>query len=195
MPTGFLSDAEIGRLESFPEGIEGAGLARYFGLDGDDLTFVRRQHSGARQLGIAVQLCSLRLLDHSTPSPAPPRRWWALLYGLSMLARYYPGEWTSALRLDESPEAVPLGAALDEALLAIRIHAFRARASPHRRSPRAEHDWSESRPWRSVGRSGCSVRSGSGRSPVRRLLEGLVLISRQRFSNINCLVFPTSAAA
>jgi hypothetical protein len=49
----------------------------------------------------------------------PLMTWWALLYGLSMLARYYPAEWTSALRLDESPEAVPLGAALDEALLAV----------------------------------------------------------------------------
>ena len=45
--------------------------------------------------------------------------WWALLYGLSMLARYHPAEWTNALRLDDSPEAVPLRAALDEALVAV----------------------------------------------------------------------------
>ncbi len=45
--------------------------------------------------------------------------WWALLYGLSMLARYHPAEWTAALRLDDSPEAVPLQAVLDEALGAV----------------------------------------------------------------------------
>jgi hypothetical protein len=42
--------------------------------------------------------------------------WWALLCRLSMLARYHPAEWTTTLRLDDSPEAVPLQAALDEAL-------------------------------------------------------------------------------
>ncbi len=49
----------------------------------------------------------------------PLMTWWALLYGLSMLARYHPAEWTAALRLDDSPEAVPLQAALDEALSAV----------------------------------------------------------------------------
>jgi hypothetical protein len=46
----------------------------------------------------------------------PLMTWWTLLYGLSMLARYHPGEWTSALRVDDSPETVPLEAALDVAL-------------------------------------------------------------------------------
>jgi hypothetical protein len=59
MPTRFLSDAEIARLESFPESIDDRDLARYFQLDGEDLGFVRRQHSAAGQLGIALQLCSL----------------------------------------------------------------------------------------------------------------------------------------
>jgi hypothetical protein len=49
----------------------------------------------------------------------PLLTWWALLYGLSMLARYHPAEWTAALRLDDSAEAVPLQAALDEALVAV----------------------------------------------------------------------------
>ena len=62
MPTRFLSDAEIERLESFPEAIDERDLARYFRLDADDLAFVRRQHSPAGQLGIALQLCSLRWL-------------------------------------------------------------------------------------------------------------------------------------
>src|SRR4051812_29423071 len=60
MPTRFLSDAEVARLESFPEAIEAQDLARYFTLDANDLTFVRRQHSPAGQLGVGLQLCSLR---------------------------------------------------------------------------------------------------------------------------------------
>ncbi len=62
MATRFLSEAEIARLESFPETIDERDLARYFALDVDDLLFVRRQHSAAGQLGVALQLCSLRWL-------------------------------------------------------------------------------------------------------------------------------------
>ena len=62
MPTRFLSDAEITRLDGWPEAIEHQALGRYFGLDGEDLVFVRRQHNAAGQLGIALQLCALRWL-------------------------------------------------------------------------------------------------------------------------------------
>jgi len=75
MPTRFLSDAEIERLESFPEAVDERSLARYCALDADDLRFVRRQHSPAGQLGIALQLCSLRWLgfvlrQRRAPPPA-----------------------------------------------------------------------------------------------------------------------------
>jgi hypothetical protein len=36
--------------------------------------------------------------------------WWALLFGLSMLARYEPDGWTAALDYDSSPLAAPLAA-------------------------------------------------------------------------------------
>lgn len=62
MPSSFLSDAEIERLNGFPDAIDAADLARHFQLDGDDLSFVRRQHGAAGQLGIALQLCTLRWL-------------------------------------------------------------------------------------------------------------------------------------
>jgi len=35
MPTRFLSDAEIERLESFPDAIGARDLARYFVVDGE----------------------------------------------------------------------------------------------------------------------------------------------------------------
>ena len=46
----------------------------------------------------------------------PLLAWWALLFALSMLARYEPASWVSHLDVDVSPNAVPLEAALDEAL-------------------------------------------------------------------------------
>jgi hypothetical protein len=45
--------------------------------------------------------------------------WWALLFGLSMLARYEPDGWTAALDYDNSPLAVPLTALLDTAAQAV----------------------------------------------------------------------------
>lgn len=63
MPPGrFLSDAEIKRLEGWPDGIERRDLLRYFDLDGEDLGFVRTQRGAPNQLGIALQLGALRWL-------------------------------------------------------------------------------------------------------------------------------------
>lgn len=42
--------------------------------------------------------------------------WWAILFGLSMLARYHPVEWVRALDVDHSSEAVVLECTLDLAL-------------------------------------------------------------------------------
>ena len=47
------------------------------------------------------------------PSPLPLMLWWALLLGLSSLARYEPTAWTAATDLDSSPLAVDLRAVLD----------------------------------------------------------------------------------
>ena len=47
------------------------------------------------------------------PSPLPVLLWWALLLGLSSLARYEPAAWTGAINLDASPLAVDLQAVLD----------------------------------------------------------------------------------
>jgi len=42
--------------------------------------------------------------------------WWALLFGVSMLARYEPDAWTAALDYDRSTLAAPLAALLDAGL-------------------------------------------------------------------------------
>jgi hypothetical protein len=49
------------------------------------------------------------------PSPAPLMLWWALLLGLSSLARYHPAVWTAAIDLDSSTLAVRLEQVLDVA--------------------------------------------------------------------------------
>src|SRR5437867_10078424 len=89
MPTRFLSDAEIARLESFPESIDGRDLAQYFQLDGEDLVFVRHQHSAAGQLGIALQLCALRWLGFIPDdlASAPPEALNAIADTLDVPAR------------------------------------------------------------------------------------------------------------
>jgi hypothetical protein len=46
----------------------------------------------------------------------PLLAWWALLFALSMLARYEPESWTSCMDRNTSANAVPLEAALDRAL-------------------------------------------------------------------------------
>jgi hypothetical protein len=50
---------------------------------------------------------------------SPLMLWWALLFGLSILARYSPTVWRAALDRDTSTLAVRIEDALDEALAAI----------------------------------------------------------------------------
>jgi hypothetical protein len=45
--------------------------------------------------------------------------WWAILYGLSMLARYEPTSWTKLIDVNASPSAVPIEFLLDIALESI----------------------------------------------------------------------------
>lgn len=50
---------------------------------------------------------------------SPLMLWWALLFGLSSIARYDPETWVSALAVNNSDLAVPIEAALDAALEAL----------------------------------------------------------------------------
>src|SRR6266545_1277041 len=59
----------------------------------------------------------------------PVLTWWAVLYALSMLARYEPASWTDHLDVDQSRNAVPLETALGLALDTcpqLILHAIRA---------------------------------------------------------------------
>jgi len=68
-----------------------------------------------------------RFYDHYWLVPAmsegqvlsPLMLWWALLFGLSMLARYHPNAWVAALEVNRSDLAVPLEDALDMAQSAV----------------------------------------------------------------------------
>ena len=59
----------------------------------------------------------------------PLLAWWAILFALSMLARYQPDTWTYYLDVDKSAYAVPLEALLDRALPTcpeLVLHAIRS---------------------------------------------------------------------
>jgi hypothetical protein len=47
---------------------------------------------------------------------SPLMLWWALLFGLSIVARYHPGPWARALAVEGSSQAVPLEALLEKAI-------------------------------------------------------------------------------
>jgi hypothetical protein len=51
--------------------------------------------------------------------PDPLLTWWAVLYALSMLARYHPEEWIEMLSVDRSAVAATLEAMLEDALAAV----------------------------------------------------------------------------
>jgi hypothetical protein len=57
--------------------------------------------------------------------------WWALLFGLSMLARYYPSEWVRALDPNASELSVRIDAALDEAMSAVPHLVLEALSGDH----------------------------------------------------------------
>lgn len=52
--------------------------------------------------------------------------WWALLYGLSVVARYHPREWANTLQVNKSRIAVPLERTLDIALEAVPHYVLEA---------------------------------------------------------------------
>jgi len=77
------------------------------------------------------------MLNGSRDFLNPLMTWWALLFGLSMLARYHPAPWTHALAIDESLVAMPLERSLDEALEAVPPLVLDALRRETLQSPRA----------------------------------------------------------
>jgi hypothetical protein len=67
---------------------------------------VRALHDVATRVGDRWFLQPL--LGSPPTAPKPLLTWWALLIGLSSLARYHPAEWTAALDVDKAPTAVEL---------------------------------------------------------------------------------------
>ncbi len=58
-------------------------------------------------------------LSGTEPPPSPLMTWWALLFGLSMLARYHPAKWAAALDRQGSYAAIELERAMDLAVEAV----------------------------------------------------------------------------
>jgi hypothetical protein len=73
-------------------------------------------HARAAEYGEASEHWLVPGVGDESDRLSPLLLWWALLFGLSLLARYQPAEWRKALDLDRSQYADPLTALLDEAL-------------------------------------------------------------------------------
>lgn len=91
----------------------GSGLSVWWPADSPDYLGHQRtldryapydQYTGERWLRPALEDGQL---------PAPLIVWWALLFALSMLARYEPAAWAAALDYDESGLAAPLAQLLE----------------------------------------------------------------------------------
>ncbi len=104
-------------------------LSQYPSLAGHDKadTMVTSQTDESRQV------VKIRWVFPAIGGAAQPIRpvltWWAVLYALSMLARYEPASWTDHLDVDQSRNAVPLETALGLALDTcpqLILHAIRA---------------------------------------------------------------------
>jgi hypothetical protein len=101
----------LGALPTFatPEG-NGVGVM-FKGSYGDfDSAAPEHRISGRRWLRPTIA---------GTAPPDPTMTWWALLYALSMYARYHPMEWVGALDIDSSPVGVTLERAMARAVDAL----------------------------------------------------------------------------
>lgn len=58
-------------------------------------------------------------VGQNTDSVHPVMAWWAVLFALSMLARYHPEAWAAHIAVDKSKAAVPVEQLLDEALTVV----------------------------------------------------------------------------
>ncbi|WP_394346715.1 YaaC family protein [Streptomyces dangxiongensis] len=92
----------------------------------------------------------------------PLLTWWAVLYVLSMLARYEPAAWATTVNVDASKQAVPIEYLLDEALdavptLALEIMSECPLSDHERRQARANEEEKykrkEYRTFSEIGRS------------------------------------------
>jgi hypothetical protein len=75
-------------------------------------------HQDEQAAGTAAGYSPRRLSSPGSCSPPlhPLLSWWALLFALSMLARYESASWIGHLDIDASPDAIKLRTALDLAL-------------------------------------------------------------------------------
>lgn len=118
------NDAEMLR-RAYPDLI-GAELVRFGGGSYEELEDGTRRDEALFTSSGGVRLRKLRNSTVLMPahidgarSLDPLLAWWVLLYGLSMVTRYEPVNWTRIIDVDRSSMAVPLEAALDKALEAV----------------------------------------------------------------------------
>ncbi|MEU1663879.1 YaaC family protein [Streptomyces sparsogenes] len=86
------------------------------GFDGLATSAERLAHLRAMTRGYAGERYFLPLLPRMRRELHPLMAWWAVLYTLSMLARYEPAVWGKVISVDDSPHAVPIERLLERAI-------------------------------------------------------------------------------
>ncbi|MGW0703343.1 YaaC family protein [Streptomyces sp. NPDC002867] len=76
----------------------------------------RREHLQAMTRRYAGACYFLPVLSPMKRELHPLMAWWAVLYTLSMLARYQPATWVKLISVDDSPHAVPIERLLERAI-------------------------------------------------------------------------------
>ncbi|MFI9630481.1 YaaC family protein [Streptomyces sp. NPDC052042] len=86
------------------------------GFDGMATSAERLAHLRAMTRGYAGERYFLPLLPRMKRELHPLMAWWAVLYTLSMLARYEPAVWGKLISVDDSPHSVPIERLLERAI-------------------------------------------------------------------------------
>ncbi|MEU1502771.1 YaaC family protein [Streptomyces sp. NPDC005732] len=91
---------------------QGAGT----GFGGNATGAERLAHLRAMTRGYAGDRYFLPVVAPMKRELHPVTAWWAVLYTLSMLARYQPAEWVKLISVDDNPHAVPIERLLERAI-------------------------------------------------------------------------------
>jgi hypothetical protein len=112
-PDGFTKGAQ--QLAAADEVSQSASVPRSWAETPDGYDAFRRRCTAAYR-GEDDQWIFPTVGGNSSPLH-PLITWWAILFGLSMLARYEPSSWMTYLDIDGSADAKPLETILDRALI------------------------------------------------------------------------------
>jgi hypothetical protein len=112
-----------GALPDFTRYAEGGGALQVNWLmpQGSATEAERREHLRAMTHGHGGLRFFFPVIAPMARELHPLMAWWAVLYTLSMLARYEPARWAAHINVDSSPHAVPIERLLELAIVQVPV--------------------------------------------------------------------------